>query len=176
MLNAELRQRAADLGHGAFVHLPAGLGREEIMATAIGVEAARKAMGGEHFGKPAQARERPFLLHQKRRVDGPRRIVERDDQVQCLRATRNPAMTRAVLVQHHPRQRLALPLAPVRPAPRRLLQMAALLKIALGPGIAPAQAMVAHRLLVEMLGCEASIAHAVEFLDLLRLRQRHPLR
>ena len=55
MLDPELRQRAADLGHGAFVHLPAGFGREEIMAAAIGVEAARKAVGGEHFRKPAQA-------------------------------------------------------------------------------------------------------------------------
>ncbi len=85
-------------------------------------------------------------------------------------------MPRSVLVQHHPRQRLALPFAPVGSTPRRLLQIATLLKIALGPRIAPAQAMIPHRVLVKVLGCEALISSAVEFLDRLRLCCRHPLR
>ena len=71
----------------------------------------------------------------------------------------------------HAGQRLALPLAPVGPAPRRFLEVAAFLKIALGPAVAPAQPVVRHRMLVEVLGREARIALPIEPLDLLRLRR-----
>src|SRR5882672_4241890 len=64
----------------------------------------------------------------------------------------------------------------MRPAPRRLLEMAALLKIGLGPAVAPAQPMVRHRMLVEMLGREPRIALPVKPLDLLGLLLRNPLR
>ena len=78
-------------------------------------------------------------------------------------------MPRRVLVQHQAHHRPARPLAPVRSAPRRLGQEPASLKVGLGPGVAPAKAMTPDKMLVEMLGREASVALAVKPLDLLGL-------
>jgi hypothetical protein len=78
-----------------------------------------------------------------------------------------PGMARAVLVQHHPRQRPPLALAPVRAFPRRFPDHPHPLKVKLGPGVAPAEAMVLHQMLVEVLDGEALIALATEPLHLL---------
>jgi hypothetical protein len=52
MLDAQLSQRPADLGRTAAVDL-AGLGRAEIVRTAIRIEAHRQAMLREHlFERP----------------------------------------------------------------------------------------------------------------------------
>ena len=64
-------------------------------------------------------------------------------------------MGRAILKQHHPRQRTSLTLAPVNPAPGRLCRQAAQLKHALRPGVGtskrlPAGHRHAHDLLVEV--------------------------
>jgi hypothetical protein len=50
-------------------------------------------------------------------------------------------MAGAVLVQHHAGQCLSRPLAPVGSTPGRLLNVAAVLKVGLGPAAAPAETM-----------------------------------
>ena len=143
------------------------------MAPAIAVEAQWKPPDGEYFRQAAEARERPLFLHQKGRVDLVGRIIEGDDQIQSAIESRDPAMSGAVLVQHHSGQRLARPLAPVCSTPRRLLKVAAVLKISLGPAVAPAEAVGLHQVLVEVLGSKSLIALPVEPLDFLDLSGRN---
>src|SRR6185437_8081314 len=84
-------------------------------------------------------------------------------------------MTRAVLVQHHPRQRTALALPAVRALARRLGRHALPLKMQLGPSVAPPEAVVLHQMLMEMLDREALVALAIEPLHFLRPVRRDPL-
>ena len=84
-------------------------------------------------------------------------------------------MARAVLVQHHPRQRPPLALPPMRPLARRLRHHAHPLKMQLRPGVAPAEAVVLHQMLVEVLDREALVALAIEPLHLLGPVDRNPL-
>src|SRR5271163_5053432 len=76
-------------------------------------------------------------------------------------------MARAVLMQHHSRQRPPLALAPVRPLARRFPDHPHPLKMKLGPGVAPAKAVVLHQMLVKVLDREALVALAIEPLHLL---------
>src|SRR5574338_9224 len=117
--DAELRQRAADLGEPALVDRLASLGGMEVMAAAIAVERTEQAMAADHLGKAAEARCRAFLIDEKPRVPLARRIVHRDDQVNLPLERRQPQMARAVLVQHHADQRTARPLLAVGRALRR---------------------------------------------------------
>jgi hypothetical protein len=165
MLDPQLRERPADLGEGARSDLPARLGRMEIMAAAVGVERAEQPLGRDRLDQGAKARDRSFLRDQKRRINLARRIVERDDQIERPAAVK-PGVPRSVLMQHHTRHRPARPLASVRPAPRRLGQKPASLKIGPGPGVAPAEAVTPDKMLMEMLGREAGVAFAVKSLDL----------
>ena len=64
-----------DLGRTAAVDL-AGLGRAEIMRTAVAVEAHRQAVVGKHVFERPESRGRALLLDEKRRIDRPRRVVE----------------------------------------------------------------------------------------------------
>src|SRR5277367_6288802 len=77
-------------------------------------------------------------------------------------------------MQHHSRQRPPLALAPVRPLARRLPDHPHPLKMKLGPGVAPAEAVVLHQMLVEVLDREALIALAIEPLHLLGPVDRNP--
>ena len=96
-------------------------------------------MDREYFRQASEARERSLFLHQKGRIDLVGRIIERDNQIQGAIKTRDPVMAGAVLVQHHPGQWLAWPLAPVCSTPGRLVNVAAVLKVGLGPAVAPAE-------------------------------------
>jgi hypothetical protein len=144
------------------------------MRAAVGVEAHRQTVNGEDLLQRPKGRGRAFLLNEKRRIDRPGRVVEGDDQVE-RRLAREPRMPRAVLMQHHPRQRTPLPLAPMRPLARRLVDEPFPLKVKLRPGVAPAEAMILHQMLVEVLDGEALVALAVERLHLLRPVGRNPL-
>ena len=119
VLDPELLERPPDLGRLAAIDLAAGLRGVKVMRAAIGIEAQRQAVLGEHLHQRPERRGRAFLLDQKRRVDRARRIVHGHDQVE-RRLALEPGVARAVLVQHHPRQRPPLALAPVRPLARRL--------------------------------------------------------
>ena len=92
----------------------------------------------------------PCLGHQEGRVDGAGGVIDGHRQVG---SGGWPASHRArrVLMQHHPRQRIAWPLAPVRPAALARRQQAATMQERLGPGVAPAEAVMAHQVLVEVL-------------------------
>ena len=89
------------------------------MRAAIRIEAHRQAVLGKDLLQRPEGRGRAFLLDQKRRIDRPRRVVERHNQVE-RRLALEPGVARAVLMQHHPRQRPPLALAPMRPLARRL--------------------------------------------------------
>jgi hypothetical protein len=118
MLDPELLERAPDLSGMAPVDL-AGLGRVEVMRPTVGVEAHRQAVLRKHLLQRPEGRGRAFLRDQEGQVDRPRRIVQRDNQIE-RRDALEPDMPRAVLMQHHPRQRAPLALPPVRPLARRL--------------------------------------------------------
>src|SRR6202044_1933358 len=88
--------------------------------------------------------------------------------------TLEPGVARAVLMQHHARQRPPLPLPPMRPLARRLRHHPHPLKMKLGPGVAPAEAVILHQMLVEVLDREALVALAIEPLHLLGPVDRNP--
>ena len=102
VLDAELGERPADLGHLILGDLLARLGGEEVMARPVGVERARQALRGDHLGERPEGARGAFLVHQKGRVDLAGGIVQGDDQVELLLERRQPAVARAVLMQHHP--------------------------------------------------------------------------
>src|SRR6202044_3102305 len=89
--------------------------------------------------------------------------------------TVEPGVAGAVLMQHHARQRPPLPLPSMSPLARRLRHHAHPLKMKLGPGVAPAEAVILHQMLVEVLDGEALIALAIEPLHLLGPVDRNPL-
>ena len=78
-------------------------------------------MRAKHRQQSLEGRGGAFLGKQKRRVDLARRIVHRHDQVHRVEPGK-PLMPRAVLMQHHARQRTAWPLATMRPTLGRMLQ------------------------------------------------------
>ena len=82
MADAQLLQRPADLGQLGLGDLPAGRGRVEVVAAAIGVELDEQAMPLDHLGQAAKRRRRALLLDQDGRVDRRGRVVERDHQVE----------------------------------------------------------------------------------------------
>ena len=84
-------------------------------------------------------------------------------------------MARAVLVQHHPRQRPPFALPAACPLARRLRNDASPLQMQLRPSVAPAEAVVLHQMLVEMLDREALVTLAIEPLHLLGAIGRDPL-
>jgi hypothetical protein len=63
--------------------------------------------------------------------------------------------------QHHARHRPARPLAPMRPAPLRPFQQTPRMQERLGPGVAPAEMVIAHQMLGKMLGREAGCDKAL---------------
>jgi hypothetical protein len=70
---------------------------------------------------------------------------------------------RAVLVQHHALARLALALAPVRATPLGAFDQTRGVQLRLGPGVAPAELMVANQMLVKVLHVPAAITIPVKF-------------
>jgi hypothetical protein len=73
-----------------------------------------------------------------------------------------PGMPRAVLMQHHAGQRLALAPLAVRTAPALGLHLAGVLQHPLGPGVAHPEPVLAQQLLVEVLGVEVEVPGRVE--------------
>jgi hypothetical protein len=173
MLHAQLLQSAPHLGEMVPVDL-AGFRGAEIMRAPIGVEAHRQPVLRKDLLQRPEGRGRAFLLDQERRIDRPRRVIERDNEVE-RRLALEPGMPRAVLVQHHPRQRSPLTLPSVRAFPRRLPDDAFPLQMQLQPGVAPAKAVVLHQMLVEVLDREALVTLAIKRLHLLRPIDRNPL-
>src|ERR1700734_1841769 len=64
-------------------------------------------------------------------------------------------------MQHHARQRTPLALPSMSPLARRLRHDASPLEMKLRPGVTPAEAVVLHKMLVEVLDREALVALAV---------------
>jgi hypothetical protein len=83
MFDAELGQGPADLRGSILVDRAAGLGREEVVAAAIGVERAEQAMLGHHLAQRHEAAHRPLLLDQEGRVDLAGGVVHRHDQIEA---------------------------------------------------------------------------------------------
>src|SRR5690348_4656671 len=77
-----------------------GLGSEEVVAAAIGVEAGRQALLREHLKAGPKGRGGTFFLDQKCRVDGAGGIIHRHDQIKG-RGACQPFRPAAILMQHH---------------------------------------------------------------------------
>lgn len=168
MLDAKPGQSPPDLGLDGPLNRLAGLRGEEIVAAPVGIEAQRQALAAKHLKQGLEGRRCPFLGHEEGRIDPARRVVERHDQVHGGQAG-HPHMARPVLVQHHPRQRLARPLAAMRPTPRRRLQQAGPMQKCLGPGVTPGIPVVTHQMFVKMLGCKPFVPRLVKLRDPLAL-------
>ena len=175
VLDSQMFERPPDLGQPALVDRTVRLRRVEIVAAAVGVEARRQALGGEHLEQGPKRRGGAFLLDQERRIDRAGRVVHGDDQIERRRA-RKPGRPRAVLVQHHALERLALALAPMRTAPPRPLHQTRGVELRLHPGVAPAEAMLAHQMLVKMLHVPAPVCPLIQLQHPLPLRRRNSLR
>src|SRR5271168_1225033 len=174
MLNPELLERPSHLGGMAAVDLAARLRGVEVMRPAVGVEAHRQPVRPKRLLQRPEGRGRALLGDQERRINRPRRVIHRHDQIE-RRDTLEPGVARAVLVKHHPRQRPPLALATMRPLARRLRRQPHPLQVQLGPGVAPAEAVILHQMLVEVLDGEALVALAIKSLDLLRPVGWNPL-
>jgi hypothetical protein len=107
----------------------------EIVRAAVGVEAHRQAVLRKHLAQRPEGRGRAFLLDEKGRMDRPRRVIQRDNEIKGGLAL-EPGVARAVLMQHHARQRPPLALPPMRPLARRLRHDARPLQMQLQPGVA----------------------------------------
>jgi hypothetical protein len=91
MLDTQMRQRPTNLGGSMAIDRTTRLGRVEIVAAAIGLEAQRQAMLSEHLQQSAERRGRALLRREKRRVDRVRCVIHRHDQVHGVK-TRQPLM------------------------------------------------------------------------------------
>jgi hypothetical protein len=80
MLDPELRERPPDLGRAAAVDL-AGLGGAEIVAAPVRIEAHRQPVLRENLAQRPEGRGGSLLFDQEGRIDRPRRVVERDNQI-----------------------------------------------------------------------------------------------
>jgi hypothetical protein len=87
------------------------------MAAPVGIKCAEQAVFGDRLGQPQEARHRPFLVHQDRRIDLPGGVVERHDEIQVAPERPDPTVGRAVLEQQHSRQRSPHPLLAMSAAP-----------------------------------------------------------
>ena len=94
MANAQLTQCPPNLRQMPLVHLAAGLRRDEVVRAAVGIERAKQPMRRDRLTQPEKARHRAFLVHQDRRVDPIRRIIQRHDQIQIVSQRADPAMRR----------------------------------------------------------------------------------
>ena len=173
MLDSELLERPPDLGRMTPIDLAASFRGVKVMRPAIGVEAHRQAVRREHLVQRSEGRGRALLLDQKRRIDCPRRVIHGHNQIERSLAF-EPCVPRAVLVQHHPRQRPPLALAPMRPLARRLRNNARPLQMQLEPGVAPTEAVILNQVLVEVLDRKTLVALAIEPLHFLRPIRRDP--
>ena len=171
VLDAEPSQSPAHLRQLFAIDRP-GHGRVEIVRAAIGIEAHRQPMGRKHFSQRPKGRGRALFLDQKRRVNLARRVIQRRNQIQ-RRMSRKPSVPRAVLVQHHPRQRTPLPPAPMRSLARSLPHDALPLQMQLQPRAAPAKAVIPDQMLVEVLDREALVTLAIKPLHFLRPIRRN---
>ena len=106
VLDPQLLERPPDLGRMTAIDFAACFWRVKVMRPAIGVEAHRQAVLGEDLLQRPEGRGGSLLLDEKGRIDRPRRIVHRDNQVE-RRFALEPGVPRAVLMQHHPRQAAA---------------------------------------------------------------------
>ena len=144
------------------------------MAAPIRIEAQRQAMPAKHLLQGAKRRGRPFLLHQKGRVDRARGIVHGHDQIEGW-LPQKPFGPGAVLVQHHALERLALAFAAMRPTSGRTCRQTCRLQLCLRPGVAPAEAVIPHQVLVKMLHVPTPIGTFIELLHQSRSRLWHSL-
>lgn len=175
MLDAELVQGPADLGLRPLVDRLARLRGHEVVAAAVGVEGQEQPPPGDRLAHALKAAHRPFLVHQKGRVNLAGGVVHGHDQVELPIEGRDPAVARAVLVQQHPRKRAPRALLAVRPPARRLLDQAGLLEPHLGPRVAQAEPVIADQVLVEVLHREPLVALAVKPQHPIHFVHRHPL-
>src|SRR5436189_3944619 len=86
-----------------------------------------------------------------------------------------PTMPRAVLVQHHTLAGFPLPLASMRSTPFRPLHQPRRMQLRLGPRVAPAEIVIAHPVLVEVLHVPAAIHPAVKLQHPFDLGRSDPL-
>ena len=175
MLDAELRQGTADLGLVRPRRFLAALRDVEIVAAAVCVERAEQAVRRNHLAQRPQCRGGAFLRNQDHRIDFARRIIERHDQVH-RRPAFDPDVARAVLMQHHARQRTPLPLLAMSAAAARRLHQAGNVQIELGHRVAELVAVPLHKLLVKMLHREGRVLVAVKPEHPLQLFLRGPPR
>ena len=80
VLDAELMEGAADLGVLILGDLAACLGGVEVVAAAVGIEAAGQPLDGEHLLQRLEGGRGAFLLDQEGRIDLAGGVVHGDDQ------------------------------------------------------------------------------------------------
>ena len=164
MLDAELDEGPADLGQAPLVDLAAALGCGSSGCRGR-CRRRRRGPSSRSYPEARESSRRCLLPRPEGRDDLARGVVHGGDEVEVAAQIHQPAVGRAVLEQEHPRQGPARPPLAVRPAPPGLLHKTRLLQADLGPGIAEPEAVVAHQVLVEVLGREVPIARAVLLQD-----------
>jgi len=175
VLDAQPGQRPADLRRLRLLHRFTRFRREEVMAAAIGVEAARQTLRAEDIQQSPEGRDCAFFLDEERRIDLARRIVQRHNQIEW-RFVLEPRMAAAILVQHHAFARLARPFAAMHPTARRAFDQPRRLQLRLCPGVTPVKAVTLSKMLVKMLRVPAQILRAIQIQHPANPVRAHPLR
>jgi hypothetical protein len=172
--DAELLERPADLGQLGLRDLAAGLGGDEVVAAAVGVELHEQAVALDHLDQPAKAAQRAFLVDQEGGVELAGGVIHGDDQVE-RRLAGEPDVLRAVLMQQHAAHRPARPLAAMGAAPGCRRHGSGPLQVEPGGGVAELVAVALLQLLVEVLDREALIVLLVQRPHALELVRGRPL-
>ena len=110
-----------------------------------------------------------FLIDKEHRVVLTCGIIHRHNEIPLTAG--HPSMGRAILMQHHPRQRFAWPLLAMGPAPGRPHHLSGPLQPVLGPRVGAGSAMILVPALVKMFDGPACVPgliqghHLQDFVD-----------
>ena len=97
--------------------MPSGLLGLPIVRPSVGIEGTEESLRLDDLPQALQAAHRIFFLDEEGRIDFRGRVIQRHNEVPLTAG--HSFMSRAILMQHHARQRFARPLLAMRPAPQR---------------------------------------------------------
>jgi hypothetical protein len=172
VLDAELRQRAAELRQHRLRHPPASFRRLEVVAATIGVERAEQPCCATTSRTPRRLDAVPSSFTRKAEYSAPVAILHRHHHVLLAAVPRQPGVRRGILVQHHAHHRTPWPLLAMRRARLGRRHQTRAVQMQLGHRVAQRVVVPLPQLLVEMLHREAAVGLAIQTQHPLDLRHR----
>ena len=142
--DSQLLQRAMDRGEAALVHLAPGRFGVPVVGPSIRIQRAEEPLRLNDVPQPLETAHRACFVDEAGRIEVTRGILHRHHEIPPTAG--DPLMGRAVLMQHHARQRFAEPLLAMRPTPGSSRHMSCGVQPGLRPRIGARPAMLVERL------------------------------